>query len=127
MAPEPVKAGGERGRDGEEAACRYLEAQGFRILERNWRCRAGEVDVVARDGPATVFVEVKDRGDASRGEGHEAVTWRKRRRIVSAARLYAASRGLSETPLRFDVVSIDRSDGAPRIRHDRDAFDASGA
>jgi len=122
-----MKTSAARGRDGEEAACQYLESLGFRILARNWRCRTGEVDVVARDAGVTVFVEVKDRADASRGEGYEAVTRSKRRRIVVAARLYAASHGLTEQPLRFDVVSIDRSAGAPRIRYDRDAFDASGS
>jgi putative endonuclease len=120
-----LSAGSDRGRAGEDAACAYLEAQGCRILARNWRCRGGEVDVIARDGDVTVFVEVKDRSDVSRGQGYEAVTWRKRRRIALAARLYAMRHGLSETPLRFDVVSIDRSGGTPRLRHDRDAFDDS--
>ena len=115
-----------RGREGEDLACRHLVAQGFRILERNWRCRAGELDIVARDGAVTVFVEVKDRGDVSHGEGFEAVTSRKRRRIVLAARLYAAGAGLEGRPMRFDVVSIDRSAGAPRVRHDRNAFGAEG-
>jgi putative endonuclease len=92
------------------------------VLARNWRCRAGEIDVVARDGPTTVFVEVKDRGDVTRGEGYEAVTPRKRRRIVLAARLYAASHGLEGAPVRFDVISIDRSSGRAEVRHDRDAF-----
>jgi putative endonuclease len=114
------------GREGEDLACRHLEAQGFRILARNWRCRGGELDIVARDGAVTVFVEVKDRGDVSHGEGFEAVTIHKRRRVVLAARLYAASHGLGERPLRFDVVSIDRSAGAPRVRHDRDAFTTEG-
>jgi len=114
------------GEEGETAACRYLEAQGFAVLARNFRCRSGEVDVVARKGDTTVFVEVKERRSESHGQGHEAVTFGKRRRIVRAARLYAAARGLSETPLRFDVVSIDWVDGQPRIRHDPGAFDAGG-
>ena len=120
------KRPGERG---ESLACSYLEGLGFVVIARNFRCRAGEVDVVARDGESTVFVEVKERLTASHGEGHEAVTTTKRRRIVRAARLYAAANGLSETPLRFDVVSIARDGpgGSPRIRHDRGAFDADGA
>ena len=115
-----------RGEAGETAACRYLEAQGFAVVARNFRCRSGEVDVVARQGDTTVFVEVKERHGDSHGQGHEAVTFGKRRRIVRAARLYAAARGLSETPLRFDVVSIDWVDGQPRIRHEPGAFDAGG-
>ena len=73
-----------------------------------------------------MFVEVKERHGGSHGEGHESVTFGKRRRIVRAARLYAAARGLCETPLRFDVVSIDWVDGQPRIRHEPGAFDAEG-
>lgn len=111
-----------RGARGEDLACRHLEALGFEVVARNFRCRGGELDVVARDGRVTVFVEVKERRDASRGAGHEAVTLSKRRRIVRAARIYASAHGLSEAPLRFDVVSIDWSRGAPDVRHDRGAF-----
>ena len=73
-----------------------------------------------------MFVEVKDRGGRSHGEGHESVTFGKRRRVVRAARLYAASHGLSERPIRFDVISIERGSGGDTIRHDRDAFDSEG-
>lgn len=110
------------GRAGEELACRHLQRAGFALLARNYRCRSGEVDIVARDGDTTVFVEVKERRGASHGEGHEAVTFGKRRRIVRAARLYAAAHGLTESPLRFDVVSIRWEDGRPSVRHDRGAF-----
>lgn len=119
---EPAAAG--RGRRGEELACRHLTAHGCSILARNFRCRDGELDVVAREGEVTVFVEVKERRDASRGAGHEAVTWSKRRRLVRAAQIYAAAHGLSESPLRFDVISIDWSASGPALRHDRDAFTA---
>lgn len=120
------RAAARPGEEGESAACRYLEEHGFAVLARNFRCRSGEVDVVARDGDTTVFVEVKERRGESHGQGHEAVTFGKRRRIVRAARLYAAARGLSDTPLRFDVVSIDWVDGRPHVRHDPGAFDARG-
>lgn len=114
------------GAAGESLACRYLQSLGFAVMARNFRCRSGEVDVVARQGDTTVFVEVKERHGGSHGQGHEAVTFGKRCRIVRAARLYAAARGLSETPLRFDVVSIDWVDGQPRIRHEPGTFDAGG-
>lgn len=114
------------GEAGERLACEHLERIGFEILQRNFRCRSGEVDVIAREGDATVFVEVKDRAGPSHGEGFEGVTFGKRRRIIRAARLYAAAHGLSDSPLRFDVVSIDRSTGRPRVRHDRGAFDVDG-
>ena len=120
-------AGPRPGQAGETLACRHLESRGLLVLARNFRCRSGEVDVIARDGDTTVFVEVKERAGVTHGEACEAVTPGKRRRIVRAARIYAASRGLSESPLRFDVVSIDwMDDGRPRIRHDASAFDADG-
>jgi putative endonuclease len=114
------------GEAGEDLACDYLRARGYQILERNFRCRSGEVDIVAREGSATVFVEVKDRRGGSHGEGFEAVTFGKRLRLIRAARLYAASKGVSEQPIRFYVVSIDRADGRSRVRHDQDAFDVDG-
>lgn len=114
------------GARGEELACRELQRSGFEILERNWRCRSGEVDIVARDGGVTVFVEVKERTGESHGKGFEAVTYGKRRRIVRASRLYAAARGIYETPIRYDVISIDWSGESPGIRHDRGAFDSEG-
>lgn len=108
-------------------ACRLLEKQGCRILARNFSCRGGEIDVIAQDGEVVVFVEVKQRRSASHGAACEAVTREKRRRIIHAARLFAAQRGLSERPIRFDVVSIDSdSEGVARARHDRGAFDSHG-
>lgn len=134
MAPQALRAlvsrlrGPHRGTPGESLACRHLAGKGFAILARNYRCRSGEVDVIARHGEATVFVEVKERHGASHGVGCDSVTFGKRRRIVRAARLYAASHGLDETPLRFDVVSIDWTDGGrPVIRHDQGAFNVDGA
>jgi putative endonuclease len=129
VAPQTLRAvldrlrGPARGEPGETLACRYLERRGLSILARNFRCRPGEIDIVAREGHVTVFVEVKDRSSASHGSGVEAVTPGKRRRLAHAARLYAATRGLTESPMRFDVVSIERApDGRAVIRHDRDAF-----
>jgi putative endonuclease len=116
------------GEPGETLACEHLQKKGFKILDRNYRCRSGEVDLVARDGVATVFVEVKERHGNSHGEGYEAVTFGKRKRLIRAARLYAASLGLAETSIRFDVVSVDwlQDDHAPVVRHDPDAFDEAG-
>jgi putative endonuclease len=122
-----LKGPSRPGASGEDLACRYLEDRGFAILDRNFRCRSGEIDVVAREQNVTVFLEVKERHGSFHGAGHEAVTFGKRRRIVRAARLYAAARGLSETQIRFDVISIDwGEDRHPRLRHDRGAFDSRG-
>jgi putative endonuclease len=129
VAPETLRRllGLRPGGRGEELAARYLESQGLAVLERNYRCRTGEIDIVAREGDVTVFVEVKERRGPRYGAGYDAVTRGKRRRLVSAARLFAAARGLADSPLRFDVVSIDWDRGPrPAIRHDRGAFDANG-
>ena len=128
MAAKGLAAAASRpGQRGEDLACAFLSAHGYRIRARNFRCRAGELDVVAESAGVTVFVEVKERQDSSHGYGFEHVTWAKRRRVLQAARLYAAQHGLLESPLRFDVVSIDWLDGRPQVRHDEGAFDGQGA
>jgi putative endonuclease len=116
----------DRGATGEDRACAYLVDQGFEILERNYRCRVGELDVVARDGDTLVFVEVKERGDPSHGGAVEAVTAPKRRRVIQAAQRWASVHRESESRMRFDVVAIDWNPDGPTIRHERDAFDAAG-
>ena len=114
------------GEQGEALACRHLEAREYVVVQRNYRCRVGEIDIVARQGQTTVFVEVKGRAGSSHGEGHESVVIRKRSRIVRAAMLYAVQHGLGDSPVRFDVISIQWKDGRPVIRHDEGAFDADG-
>ena len=124
MRPPPpgAPAGSHRGDAGEDLACDHLRRQGLKILARNYRCRAGEIDVVAEDRGTVVFVEVKERRGDSHGSAVEAVTAAKRRKVVRAARAYAATHGLSESPLRFDVVAIDWGPEGPRVRHDAGAF-----
>ena len=117
---------GRSGGRGEDLACRHLKEKGYRVLTRNYRTRSGEVDIIALDGDTTVFVEVKERQGISHGEGYESVTKAKRRRVFRAAQSYAASHGLWEALLRFDVVSIDWSSGEPALRHDLGAFDSEG-
>jgi putative endonuclease len=105
-------------------ACAHLERQGMKVVERNFRCRGGEIDVVAREREVVVFVEVKERTNSSHGSAIEAVTPLKRHRLLRAARLYAAKHGLSDSPLRFDVIAIDWGPDGPQLRHERDAFGA---
>jgi putative endonuclease len=122
VSPSPRPAGPHRGDAGEDLACEHLRAKGLRLLARNYRCRSGEIDIVADDRGTVVFVEVKERRSDSHGSAVEAVTPTKRRRVVRAARVYAATHGLSDSPVRFDVLAIDWGPDGPRVRHDAGAF-----
>ncbi|MDO8738533.1 YraN family protein [Candidatus Deferrimicrobium sp.] len=122
--PEARKAQGDAA---EERARRHLEGAGFTIVERNFRTRVGEIDIVARKGDVLVFVEVRSREDADFGTPEESVTPAKRRRIVSAARQYLSSVPPSSwREARFDVIAIEGSGNATELRHYPAAFDAKG-
>ncbi len=94
----------------------------MKILARNYRSRSGEIDIVADDGGTLVFVEVKERSSESHGSAVEAVTPAKRRKVILAARAYAAAHRLSDSLVRFDVLAIDWGPDGPRVRHDAGAF-----
>jgi len=112
------------GERGEEAAARHLQSLGFVILERRYRTRVGEIDLVAMDGDTLVFVEVKARSSLACGRPAEAVDGRKRGRIARAASLYLARRGAGEAACRFDVVEVLIEPGlSPRVRLTRNAFE----
>ncbi len=110
------------GRSGEEAVVRRLERRGWVILERNWRCRLGEIDVIALDGDVLVFVEVKTRTSSMFGSPEEAVGRRKRAKLARVALSYVKSRGCGERALRFDVVAVEGG----TVRHIQDAFMVEG-
>jgi putative endonuclease len=110
------------GRRGEDLACAHLQRSGMVVVARNFRTRAGEIDVVAREGDTLVFVEVKERRTRTHGSAIEAVTRGKRQRFLRAARAYAAAHGATESPVRFDVIAIDWDGDQPRLRHERGAF-----
>lgn len=97
------------GKSGENLAVEELERRGYAILDRRYRTRHGEIDIVAQDGDTIVFIEVKARMTAERGTAVEAVTPAKRRRLVSMAVDYLARKRLTDRPCRFDVVAIDGS------------------
>ena len=112
------------GKTGEDLACHELERRGYAIVARRYRVRGGELDIVARDGPTLVFIEVKARRARRFGEAVEAVTALKRRRIVQLAMHYMMRNHLADCPCRFDVVSIDFETGRPVIDVFQNAFDA---
>lgn len=113
-----------RGRSGEERAARHLIAQEYEILERNFRCRLGEIDIIAHRDDVLVFCEVKSRFNRSFGEPFEAVTLRKQmrlRRLADFYRVTASSRLPPYGQIRFDVISVLLGDVA-RIEHIENAF-----
>jgi putative endonuclease len=110
------------GKTGEDLACRELERLGYVIVARRYRRRRGELDIIARDGVTLVFVEVKTRRGRTFGDGADAVTWWKRRRMAGLAQEYLLQHGLSECSCRFDVVSIRYEAGRPVIEVYKGAF-----
>ena len=96
------------GSEKEKAACAYLEAAGYHILERNFFCRAGEIDIIAKDGEILCFIEVKYRGGTAQGGAAAAVTYSKQRAVSKAALFYLMKHNMSaDAAIRFDVVTID--------------------
>jgi putative endonuclease len=115
-----------RGRVGEEDAAAWLATQGYEILERNVVNDAGEIDLVARDGPTLCFVEVKARDGDLYGPAIAAVGPAKQRRIGRTAAHDLARRRIEDVPCRFDVLGLDRGPGGWRFTLVRDAFPFSG-
>ncbi|MCB0572129.1 MAG: YraN family protein [Phaeodactylibacter sp.] len=112
----------EIGKTGEELARRFLEGEGYRILETNWRYSRAEVDLIAMDGQALVFVEVKTRSTDAFGRPEEFVSLKKQRLMAMAAGAYMEAIG-HYWEVRFDVVSIlYRSEADYELRHLKDAF-----
>jgi putative endonuclease len=113
------------GKMGEDLACRELERLGYAILDRRYRTKFGEIDIVASIDGVTVFVEVKARLGEQFGGGAEAITAWKQRRITQMAVDYLARHRLHDRPCRFDVVTIEMEGGQPRIQVYAHAFDAA--
>jgi putative endonuclease len=110
----------ERGRVAESGAERFLEQRGLRVVDRNFRRRFGEIDLVAREGDVLVFVEVRKRSHRGFADGAESIDQRKRQRLVRTAEAYLQQRHW-RGPVRFDVVVLDARD---RIEWLQDAIQA---
>jgi putative endonuclease len=115
------------GKAGEEAAVQYLRQQGYQILERNYRCRFGEIDLIARDGQTLAFIEVKTRRSQRFGPPAAAVTIEKQRHLIKASQVYLSQKRKADELCRFDVVTIEVDSQAPRIELIKDAFQPASA
>ena len=102
------------GKWGEDVAGRFLEEKGYRLLDTNYRCRWGEVDIVAQEGDELVFVEVRTRRGAEFGTPEESVTAAKARRLIATAQDYLQQNGQEESEWRIDLIAI-RLDGDRRV------------
>ena len=110
---------------GEDTACRYLERRGWRVVQRNFRCRLGEIDIIAENGTYLAFCEVKLRKNAAHGQAREFVTPAKQRKVILAAEFWLEAHPTRLQP-RFDVIEIYAPQGTEtvylKIDHIEDAY-----
>ena len=102
---QPSRAA-QLGKRGEDIANEYLLTRGYEVIERNWRCRAGEIDIVARQGQSLVVVEVKARSSLSAGHPFEAITAAKLARLRSLAGLWCAAQPRAFSSVRIDAIAV---------------------
>ena len=98
------------GIEGENIACKFLKSKGYKILLKNFRCRQGEIDIIAKDENEIVFVEVKTRGNFNYGSPSEAIDRNKRNRIIKASKYFLYVKKLENRNIRFDVIEIIKKD-----------------
>jgi putative endonuclease len=106
------------GRCGESLAAEKLTALGYAIVARNYRCPAGEIDLIARHGETWVFVEVRTRRGGKFGTPEESITPRKRQHLIAAAQSYLQEKQLTEVPWRIDLVAVELSARGELLRVD---------
>lgn len=114
----------ETGRIGEEIAAGYLQKIGYKIMHRNYSCRLGELDIVARDGQVLVIVEVRTRSSHSFGMAKESVGYKKQVKVRQLAMHYIKWSGYDDVPVRFDVLALklDSNKRLESIEHIKNAF-----
>ena len=113
------------GKEGERVAERYLQKKGYKLVERNYRCTVGELDLIVLDRRVLVFVEVKTRTGYAFGSPLEAVEFRKQRKMIQAAQFYLAEKRLQQRDARFDVVGVSWAGREPLVEHIENAFELS--
>jgi len=124
LTPHPGPFRSSLGERGEMVACGFLKKHGYEILERNYRCKLGEIDVIARRHGRLAFIEIKTRTSAQFGTPQEAVNLQKQEKIFKIAQWYLKEKKLMKTPVAFDVVAVLWREGqAPEARLIADAFE----
>jgi putative endonuclease len=113
------------GREGERIAERFLKKKGYKLVERNYRCAVGELDLIVLDQRVIVFVEVKTRTGMAYGTPLEAVEVRKQQKLIYAAQFFLNAKKLSQREARFDVVGISWPGAQPLVEHIENAFELS--
>ena len=111
------------GKEGEAIAAGFLKKNGYRIVETNYRCPIGEIDIIASEKDELVFVEVKARKSSSLGYPEQAVGIQKQKKISKLALWYLQEKKMNDTKARFDVVAVLMSTAGPDVRLLRNAFD----
>lgn len=116
------------GNNYEDLACRYICENGAGIITRNFRCRSGEIDIIAMDNGCLIFAEVKYRAKSSYGHPEDAVNYRKQHTICRVSDYFRMKNGIySDIPIRYDVITVESgTSGEARIRWLKNAFDYSG-
>ncbi len=123
MNPRSTPSSRTIGRQGEDLAADFLKKSGYRVLERNYSCKLGEIDMIARDGETLVFIEVKARRSAAFGPAVDALTLTKQRRLHRLALYYLQRKKIKDQPMRFDVVAVDMSREEEEITIYKNAFE----
>jgi putative endonuclease len=113
----------ELGHHGEKLALKEAKRLGYKCIEQNYRCKLGEIDLIARDGACLVFIEIKTRKGSSIGYAKEAVNLRKRIQISRVALYYMKDKGCCDKKARFDVIAININNGEKEIEVIKNAFD----
>lgn len=111
------------GNTGENLAATFLENHGYKILEKNFRIRAAEIDIIAQKDNTVIFVEVKTRSNIRKGLPAEAVNLRKQKKIIEAASVFLQDEKYFDSACRFDVIEILKAGNAFKVNHIENAFE----
>ena len=112
----------DKGKSGEHTACRFLKKEGYKIIEKNFRCRYGEIDIIASEKKVLCFIEVKSRKNSNFAVPEEYVDIRKQKKLIKTSLIYISKLKDTESDKRFDVVSVDFESG--KCRKITNAFEA---